>query len=99
MRTVFKYPLALSTSVLRLPAGAEILHVAAQSTRYSSAFSLDECPMLWALVDEDAPKRETTFLLVPTGDRIAPALVVAYVGTVHMAGGTFVLHVFRVRTS
>jgi hypothetical protein len=88
IRKVFKYLLPrLDEFTLELPEGAQLLSVQAQGNE----------PMLWALVDENAPSKVRSFILRGSGHAIAlPSASYWYVGTVQLHGGHFVGHVFEV---
>lgn len=83
---VAKYHIPQTTySDVIMRKGAKLLHVAAQGD--------DLC--LWALVELNAPSVKRRFRVATTGDRVT-TLVASwpYVGTGHLSGGSFVLHVF-----
>lgn len=74
---------------LDLPAGARVLTV---QTQFAGRH---EQPVLWAVVDPDAPVAPRRFQLLGTGAReLAPGA--RYVGTLQLTGGTLVLHIFEV---
>lgn len=90
IRMVFKYLLPLLDEfTLELPEGAQLLSVLAQR---------DE-PMLWALVDANAPPKVRSFFFRGTRRAIAlPSASYCYVGTIQLHGG-HVVHLFEVLTS
>ena len=80
-RRVWKYPLGLSVEPwVRMPVGAEVVHVAEQGGQ----------PTLWAIVDSSQPMVRRLIHVVGTGDAVPDGT--AYVGTAHLGG--YVLHVF-----
>ncbi len=94
MMRMFKYELPHSRTSLRVPEEGLFKHVAVQ--RGISSFAQGEVPCVWALVDPDAPLIAVEFALVPTGRQAPTPTEGTYLGTVHLLGGTYVLHVFYV---
>lgn len=89
MTRIYKYPLQPMGGVqsIEMPQGADILSVQAQNDR----------PTLWAAVNPDAPMESRRFVTAITGALIPDKEDEAiYLGTVQLAEGTFVLHVFEV---
>lgn len=86
-RAVWKFPIEVGATEVKMPRGAEVLHVGAQ----------DELPMLWALVDVDAAPEVRRFVLLATGEpwRDDPSMVMIYQGTVLLFDGAFVGHIFE----
>ncbi|HEU4344263.1 MAG TPA: hypothetical protein VFU31_22115, partial [Candidatus Binatia bacterium] len=80
----FDIPL-LSEFALQLPQGAKPLHVAVQHGK----------PMLWCLVEPDAPRTRRIFFLATTG-RPFGKIPMDYIGTFQLEGGHFIGHVFEV---
>ena len=82
MKTVWKFPLDLNRlSYVRMPTGYEILKIDCQ----------DDQPMIWALVDPEAPMDTHGFLIRGTGHPVPD-------GMGHIASffqGPFVWHVFQ----
>lgn len=91
MNTVHKYEIVPQehTPVVRIkmPAFAEVLHVAAQG---SSMF-------LWAMVDTSKPMQEREFEVYGTGHTmlVERHTHFKHLGTVMLAGGSLVFHVFE----
>jgi hypothetical protein len=97
---IYKYPLDLTErQSIRMPSGATILSLQVQHGQIC----------LWAVVDPDAPLMDCVFLIVGTGhplpDEVERVYAESftrhpqggggqYIGTVQMAGGSFVWHVF-----
>ncbi len=82
---IFKYPLDLtSPNIMGMPVGAEILTVQIQRG--------DIC--LWAKVDPDAELEDRQFVVYGTGHTIKAGND-SYIGTVQMAHGALVWHVFE----
>lgn len=83
MKVIWKFTLELEGyQDVEMPAGAEVLHVAAQ----------DNTPCVWALVDPKALRVPRRFLLCVTGT--SPNGEGKHVGTFLLYGGAFVGHVF-----
>lgn len=84
--TIWKYPLVIADRQrIEMPKGAKILTVQAQ----------DGQACLWALVNADEGEMETRdFVIYGTGHYVSP-LPGVYIGTVQMAGGRLVWHVFE----
>jgi hypothetical protein len=91
MKTVWRFPLGKSPGLLGLsmPAGARVRSAAAQA---------DEAVM-WAEVDDGAPKEVRHFYLSATGDPlVAPeGRRLEFVATVVLRGGSNVLHVYEAK--
>lgn len=87
MLTVYKYPLSLDDDVtLALPEGAQVLTIQMQNGD----------PVLWALVNPDAPTEQRSFHITGTGHSIEePRSQWRYVATFQMLGGALVFHVFE----
>lgn len=94
MPVVYKYELPLPRRIgpfsLDLPRGARVLSAAVQHG----------VPVMWALVDHEAPTEERQFLLAPTGAPFHPnspnSPEPVFVGTLLLAGGEYVLHLFDI---
>lgn len=84
--TVWKYGLPSFRCVVPMPAGAQVLSVAAQHGQ----------PVLWAAVDRFAPEQPRMFAVISTGQQL-PEMPKKFLGTV-LPGGDVVLHVFEVGT-
>jgi len=84
--TIFKYdlPADFGPFAIPMPAGATILHIAAQH----------DSGMLWAEVDADAKLVARDFVAVPTGGDVPKAGT--YLGTFSSVGGRYVHHIFEV---
>ena len=93
MKTIYKYPLAISAELsIAMPTGAIPLYVSAQG----------DTLMLWALVDTDQPHQVRHFHVYGTGHPIDEKsydgpldIVASYIGTAFMYDGTLVWHVFE----
>lgn len=70
---------------ISMPVGAKILCVQLQHGE----------PMMWALVDENAPKKAKQFHIFGTGFDVPQDIVLNYVGTFQVVGGSLVFHVFE----
>jgi hypothetical protein len=83
MKSIYKYKMEVrEKQILRLPKNAHILDV---QTQYG-------VPVLWAVVEPEAPLVDYKILCVGTGDSIV-ASDYWYLGTVQM--GTYVWHFFK----
>ena len=71
---------------IEIPKGAEILTVQIQH----------EKPVLWAIVDPEAPKVKRVAQVFGTGHEVPKGVLFdnQYVGTFQAAGGTFIWHLF-----
>ena len=84
---VFKYHVPIHDSFsITMPADAKILSFQPQGT--------DAC--IWALVDPEKPSVERYFIVRGTGHEIEylPDVLV-YIGTIQMAFGSLVFHLFE----
>lgn len=83
-RTIWKFHLSGDDETLKMPKGAEILHVHAQNQGIR----------FWALVDPTAPPERRYFHTYGTGHPIDgnPG---DYIGTAHFDGMELVFHVFE----
>lgn len=83
MATVHKYELTDGVSAVRMPAGSMVLSVGNQGGTIQ----------VWALVDPKAPEITRVFRVIGTGHEYAD-VPGEFVGTVLLAGGGLVLHIF-----
>ena len=84
MAKIFKYPLEITdVQVIALPKGAVVLSVGLQFDRLC----------IWALVDDGVAKEDRIFYVVGTGHPM-PVESMTFLGTVQMAGGMLIWHVF-----
>ncbi len=87
MKTIWKFPVPLTdeSTVLEMPANAEILTAQVQGDQ----------PQLWAIVDPTAVTELRTFRTYGTGHRIDqdPG---RYVATYQLHGGGLIFHVFEI---
>lgn len=86
-KTIYKYslfPISLDTTVIDMPAGAELLHVDGQN----------EYICIWALVDPQADPTARKFRVFGTGHPIESSNL-QHVGSALMFDGTLVSHVFE----
>ena len=82
---VFKYPFSpTDVFTIEMPQGAEVLHVDMQN----------QTPCIWAKVDPDAPTVNRRFRMAGTGYDLGD--VAAHVGTIFMADGNLVFHLFEI---
>jgi hypothetical protein len=89
MKTIFKYEFNITDEFfLTLPKDAIVLTVQTQRN----------VPVLWALVDPEAPTENRYFALRGTGhnaDDLEENKDAHYVGTFQMQGGALVFHLFE----
>lgn len=83
MKTVWKFPLV--SSLLSLPAGAEILSVQTQNGE----------PQLWAVCDTDAVREDRILRIFGTGQPLPPYTELNFIDTFQLQGGALVFHVFE----
>lgn len=86
MSAVWKFVIADPETPVRMPEGAEVLHVAEQHGQVC----------LWALVDPAAMPMDRRFVIVGTGHPL-PEHRGRFIGTVLLAGGGLVFHVWEDR--
>lgn len=82
MSTIWKYPISPKCTH-EMPVGARILAIQTQAG----------APVMWALVDPDAPKESRAFVAYPTGSPF-DAAGLEYIGT-FQTEGWLVFHVFE----
>ncbi len=88
MKRIHKYVLDnASTQRVAMPQGAQILCVQAQAPHIC----------LWAMVDADLPSEQRTIRVEVDGAGVDGADSLKYIGTVQLAAGIYVFHVFEVR--
>lgn len=88
MKTIWKYQIPIERRpTLELPEGAEILHVGV----------VREEAFLWAMVDDEQPRKER-FPLAVVGTGGAPPEG-EFLGTIQMMEGDLILHIFLVQRS
>ena len=90
MKTIWKFPVPIQDTIrVSMPVGAKILCAQMQQGN----------PYIWALVDSQKPIEEVSFLWRgtghPTEDEVG--FLHHYVGTVQMADGNLVFHLFEER--
>jgi hypothetical protein len=85
MKTIWKYQLETTgTQYFEMPLMANVIHVSEQ----------DGTLMLWATVEEDAPRELRTFYVRGTGQPLTGEEHI-HLGTVVTNGGQLVWHVFE----
>lgn len=85
MKTIWKYRLPTTGRfTLDLPVGYTALHLGVQ----------DQQPHWWLLVDSEAPTTKVSLRCYGTGHEVDEREG-AYLGTVLLVNGAFVLHYFR----
>ena len=88
MKTIWKYELVELINEIRLPQGAEILHVREQHNKVCIWAEIDDS----VVVDHLYEKR--TFVLAGTGHQ-KPDGELTYLGTAMLDGGDIVMHVYE----
>ena len=84
MRTIYKYPIEITdTQTLEVPQDRRILNVQMQ----------DGKPCIWMEVETDTPHAELKVYVVGTGHPM-PKTDLHYIGSVQIANGLYVFHVF-----
>ncbi len=85
MRTIWKFPLLLQDhQTVKMPQFAKII-----SAQFQKGVLC-----LWALVDDEAPLEPRQIVICPTGGT-RPDQYVNHIGTVQMANGDLVWHIFE----
>ena len=85
MKKIYKYQIAITDEIyLSMPKGAQVLSVQVQH----------DIPVIWALVDPDAPVVERHFHLEATGHQL-PDLMGRFIGTIQILEGDLVFHLFE----
>jgi len=90
MKTIWKYELKVTDEqVISVPVGAQALAVQVQGVGLCGALCI------WALVDSEAELRHRTVYIHGTGHEVSlGAQSGRHIGTVQLAGGALVFHVF-----
>ena len=83
MKVIWKYAIPNLENVIAMPEGAKVLCVHTQRGE----------PQIWALVDPNAPKVTRTIHIHGTGHPV-PDDPGTYIGTIQLACGGLVFHVF-----
>lgn len=81
---VLKTTLDEGMNVITAPEDARIVHVGNQ----------DENVTVWYATEEPVETKDFNFEVVQTGEVVGLSFPFDYVGTVLLAGGTYVLHIF-----
>ena len=90
MQTIWKYETPiLGKFTLNIPKGAEILTIQIDKKTNS--------PVIWAIVDDEAPLEERYFELYGTGHKMHTDIGIErkYIGTYQLDNGAFVGHIFE----
>lgn len=84
---IWKYTLQPGFTKLSIPTGGRVLSVQAQHGE----------PRIWVLVDPEAPPEAREFMVYGTGHNVPDKTekLKGFVGTIQMAEGTLVFHVFE----
>ena len=110
MRSVWKFPVGFDEFSIEMPKGAKLLAVDTQKQllqgrdRFGNAVMESSIraesrgvPMLWALVDPEAPKVQRRFLLVGTGQPLPDEVEgFTFVDSFQLQNGALVFHLFDV---
>ncbi len=85
MKTIWKFPVGVANEqTVAMPEGAKALSVQVQK----------DFLCIWAIVDSEAPVRDVTVYVCGTGHPLDMGEDTVYVGTVQVASGGLVWHVF-----
>lgn len=97
-RKVFRYPVELTDEqTIMMPEGAQILCVARrEGTRVVLGVGSHEAVELWALVDPQAAPQRRRLRVAGTGHPLASEDNLVYLGTVQIAQGQLVFHIFEI---
>lgn len=88
MKTIWKFHVPVDSHIaVMMPEGAEVLSVQVQPGQ----------PQVWAVVDPEAPLMPRTFFWRGTGHAMGAAEGCRYVGTIQVASGDLVFHLFEQR--
>lgn len=88
MKSIYKYPVKMvGDQLIKIPVGAEILHVDLQF----------EGIYMWALCDPSGELEERKIVIIGTGHPIPNQVVdkLHHLGTVPMSGGSLIWHIFE----
>jgi hypothetical protein len=89
MKTIWKFPLLVTDDFsVAMPIGAKIISLDTQM------IDGHERPCVWALVDPEASERRVRFRVVGTGHPFPDAEGLEPLGSIQLAGGRYVFHVF-----
>jgi hypothetical protein len=85
----YKVPESRGRFYMVLPAYARIISVQIQRS----------IPVMWAVIDIEAPNEYRSFILVETGENLPDEIYTNsyYLGTLQLQDGDYVLHLFEVR--
>lgn len=88
-KVIFKYELTLKDKQsVSFPKGAKILSCQAQSLSVQ----------IWAIVDPEETDTEIRrFEIIPTGTQFSDKVEREFLGTVQLAGGALIYHIFEIR--
>lgn len=96
--SIYRYRLEVTDSQLvEMPKGADILSVQRrEGSQTVVAAGTHESIDMWALVDLAAPMEKRRFRVAGTGHPLTAANNLTFLGTVQIARGRLVFHVFEV---
>lgn len=96
--TVYRYPLkVVDEQIISMPRGAEILTVAKrEGSRVMLGVGSHEAVEMWALVDPDEPTEDRRIRVAGTGHPLPDVDTLQFHGSVQLAGGQLVFHVFEI---
>lgn len=98
-RRVYRYPLTIvDEQVVSMPEGATILSVARREGQRDVVVGVGshEPVEMWALVDPDAPPRDRRIRIAGIGHPLTDTDALTHLGTVQIAHGQLVFHVFEI---
>lgn len=86
IRTIWKFPVQVKPDfVVEIPSGGEVLSVQVQYME----------PVMWVMVDPDAPKEQRRFTVKGTGHHFDISDLGRFIGTFQLAEGNFIGHLFE----
>lgn len=96
--TVYRYPLQIvDEQVVPMPRGAEILTVAKrEGSQVMFGVGSHEAVEMWALVNPDEPMEDRRIRVAGTGHLLPDVDTLQFLGSVQIAAGQLVFHVFEV---
>lgn len=97
-RKMFRYPVAITDEqTIAMPQGALILSVQRrEGSLVIAGTGSHEAVEMWALVDPDQPPEQRRIRVAGTGHSLPTEEDLEFLGTVQVAGGRAVFHVFEV---
>lgn len=98
MKTIWKFPLPVEYNALVMGWNVRFTMELPEEARILSVQLQWGAPVMWALVDPEAPKRARSMVLAATGKPFPEELVTHFIGTFQLNDGAGVLHLFEEAT-